>query len=326
MAEENVTTDSGSGIDIDKAVSSIAQDLGFEKETEDEVVEETTEETPDVVEEETAPVEESEETPVTEEPETKIAVREPPKSWSKDKHELWSKLPPEAQEYYELRENQMLSGIESYKDNATYGKTLKDVITPYEPILQAAGLDAPKAVQYLLNAHYRLTNGSPEQRKAAYEQLGQNLGLIEGQIDPKFKMLQDELYQIKNTLTQREQVALQETQSRVSKEVETFASDKPYFDEVADDIVAYINAGLTLDKAYEKAIWANPVTRQKEISRLDTERNAKLQKKAVEAQKAKNVVSHNVRSRDTSKAPTEPKGTMEDTLTETYRTIRERAH
>ena len=35
-----------------------------------------------------------------------VTTRPPPKSWSHDKHELWSKLPPDAQEYYEVREKQ----------------------------------------------------------------------------------------------------------------------------------------------------------------------------------------------------------------------------
>ena len=44
--------------------------------------------------------------------------------------------------------------------------------------------------------------------------------------------------------------------------METFALDTkahPYFDEVADDIIALLKTGASLQEAYDKAVWANPV-------------------------------------------------------------------
>jgi len=62
-------------------------------------------------------------------------------------------------------------------------------------------------------------------------------------------------------------------------EVNAFASDPahPFFDEVADDIVAFVRAGDSLSKAYEKAVWANPVTREKEIARQQAMKDAQAQ-------------------------------------------------
>jgi hypothetical protein len=312
------TESTDSTFDMDSAVTSIASDLGFKEEPE----------APEAEENEIPAVGSEEVSETTEE--TKPAIKEPPKSWAKDYHEPWSKLDPKVQEYIETREKQMLDGIEQYKEHSGLGKQLKDVITPYDAILRAQGVDAPQAIQYLLNAHYRLTQGTAEQRQAAYQELGKNLGFVEGEAkDPKYQALEQKLSAIESTLTMSQQRALQETQAKVSKEVEAFASDSkhPYFDDVADDIVAMIQAGRTLEDAYEKAVWANPVTRQKEIARLDTERQTQAQKKAKEeAEKAKKASSANVKSRDTNKAPTEPKGTMEDTMRETLSQIRSRTH
>ncbi len=267
-----------------------------------------------------------------EEPNVEILVKPAPKTWPKEMHEYWGKTDPKVQEYWETREKQMLDGLEQYKEHAGIGKTLKEVITPYRPILEAAGMDEATAVKSLLNAHYRLTQGSPEQRAQAYQELGKNLGLVTSEqqnVDPTVKALQDKLAAIENTLTHSQQRALQETQVKVTKDVEAFASDTnhPYFDEVADDIVAMIQAGKSLEDAYEKAVWANPVTRQKEMARLQTETQTKLKEKTKqEAEQARKAASTNVKGRDTRRTPTEPKGTMEDTMKDTLREIRSRTH
>lgn len=74
-----------------------------------------------------------------------------------------------------------------------------------------------------------------------------------------------------------------EEMARVAREVETFSQDPahPYFDEVADDIITElkmqeINGQVKdLSKAYEKAVWANPVTRQKELARIQRDQGSK---------------------------------------------------
>lgn len=261
-------------------------------------------------------------------------TRPPPKSWTRDKHELWAKLPPDAQEYYEVRERQFLDGLEQYKGEASYGKAMKDVLSPYKPILAAQGIDEAQAVQYLMNAHYKLTQGTTEQRMAAYHKLGADLRLTgeaptQSEVAPEIRQLQEKLSGIESSLTARQQAEATAARERAAKEVSDFASDKanPYFDEVADDIVAMIQTGHSLKDAYEKAVWANPVTRQKEIARIQTEAAAKLKVAASkEAEAAKRASSANVRGRETRRAPTEPKGTMDETMRETLEKIRNRAH
>jgi hypothetical protein len=261
-------------------------------------------------------------------------VRQPPKSWAKEKHEVWAKMPPEAQEYYETREKQMLDGLEQYKGGHEFASQLRKAFEPFAPSLKASGINEVQAVQTLLNAHYRLTSGTPDQRAAAYKELGRNLGLVEKDPnapadDPKVKALEERQAKLEQSLTQREQADLNAAKERVAKEVQAFASDpkNPYFDQVSEDIVRLLNTGLALPDAYEKAVWANPVTRAKEIARVQTEEQAKLQAKAKEeAEAARKARSTNVRSADTRKAPTEPLGSMEDTMRETLRKIQSRAH
>lgn len=264
-------------------------------------------------------------------------ARAAPKSWAKEKHEVWAKMPPEAQNYYLQREQQMHEGISQYKGDADFGKSLRDVFTPYNALLQAAGINEAQAVQHLLSAHAKLST-APAIERAAYfadlaQQYGVDLGAVTQQaaypVDPHIKSLQEQLNVLQGNISARDHATHQESVKTAEKEVETFAADKahPYFDEVLDDISINIRAGANLTDAYDKAIWANPMTRAKEISRLQTEQEKKIRENLrLDGLKARNASSATVRSRDTNAAPTEPLGTMEDTMRSTLAAINSRAH
>lgn len=263
-------------------------------------------------------------------PAAEPVARKAPSSWAQDKHAIFDTLPPAAQEQILLRESQMQSGVEKSR----LGLQIQDVVKPFEGMLRENNVDAPKAIQYLLSAHQRLSYGSMEARRSAYEQLGRDLGLSAAdpnapQVDPTVKALQDQVQQIQSGITQRQQAELNAAKERTAMEVNEFASnpEHAYFDEVAEDILPFLNAGLPLKEAYEKAVWANPVTRAKEQYRISTETEKKLRENArLDALKGRKAASTNVRTRDTNKAPTEPLGTMEDTMKETLNEIRSRTH
>jgi hypothetical protein len=114
----------------------------------------------------------------------------------------------------------------------------------------------------------------------------------------------------------------------MARDVEAFASapEHPYFDDVAEDIVKMLSAGYDLDTAYEKAVWANPATRAKEIDRLQTESRQKAKQVADAARKAKSV---NVTTRDTSVTSTGSTATMNNldgALRETMREMKAKSH
>lgn len=315
------TGDTGTDFDFDSAVDDIAGSLFAKDEPEAE--------TP-VVDE----IEESPETPSEDAAEPEVEATPPPASWSKDKHEFWGKMPKEAQDYYLVREKQMLDGLEQYKGDAGLGKQMKEVFTPYKAFLAAQGIDEPKAAQYLMNAHYKLSHGAPNEKQAYFRQLAESYGITlsgvapeESNIDPTVKALQEKVNALESNVTQREQALLNEHRNKVAKDVETFASDpkNPYFDEVADDIVLLLNGGATLQDAYDKAVWANPITRAKELARVQTETETKFKEKASkEVAVAKKAISTNVKSRDNGKAPTAPIGTWDDTMKATLAKINAR--
>lgn len=272
-----------------------------------------------------------------------------PQSWKKEMHPIWNKLAKgepmtkeearTAAKYYNEREQQMLNGISGYKSDAEYGKSLKQVISQYEDILQAQGIDAAKAVNYLFSAHKQLSSSNPEQKRAYFEHLAKSYGiqLNQPEIPPEQQQLQQVLTPLQQRierfeeiLTKKEQAEYEARKQQASEAVEKFASDPahPYFDDVADDIVLLLQNGIPLEQAYEKAVWSNPVTRQKEIDRLQKERETEARKKAqASATAAKKATSTNVKSRDTNRTPTGDAATvdqLDDVLRETLADIRSR--
>ncbi len=264
----------------------------------------------------------------------------PPKTWPKEMHDHWGKTPKEVQDYWNTREKQMLDGLEQYKGDAGFAKQIKETLNPYMATINALGVDAPTAIRSLLNADHQLRVGSPSQKVQYFQHLARQYGVDLGgmgqqhenetQIDPRIQQLQDELHGLKQVIHTGNQQHLDSERQKIQNEVNSFASDPkhPYFDEVSEEIVALLKTGATLEDAYEKAVWANPVTRQKEMSRVQTEQQAALKTKAIaEAEAKKKAASVNLRNRDSQRTPTGPRATMsglDSALRETMREIKSR--
>ena len=315
------------GIDVDSVSNDLAADLfpSSEREAPTESESELSEEQPEQQEQQAQP-----------EPEPASA---PPKTWPKEMHDHWAKTPKEVQDYWNTREKQMLDGLEQYRGDATFAKQIKETLNPYMATINALGVDAPTAIRSLLNADHQLRVGSPSQKAQYLQHLAKQYGVDlsgigqqEGQapVDPRLQQLQDELHGLKQIIQTGNQQQLDEQRQKIQNEVNSFASapKHPSFDEVSDEIVALLKNGATLEDAYEKAVWANPVTRQKEMTRLQTEQQAALKAKAIaEAEAKKKAASVNLRNRDSQRTPTGPRATMsglDSALRETMREIKSR--
>lgn len=246
-------------------------------------------------------------------------VREPPKSWAKETHAHWATLKPEVQEYIHKRETQFLDGLEQYKGAAQYAKTIDSVIAPYRQVLASQKLQEPQAIASLMRAHVALTTGSPESRRAAFEQLAKNMGYSteNGAIQapppptPTELELQRRLDALDSERAQQREAEQARLRAETDALVETFAADPAhtYFNEVAPDMRRFVADGMDLDAAYDAAVWSNPVTRAKQIAALETQWKAEYDKDAkTRIAAARRGTSSNVRAVESQRAPTEPKG------------------
>jgi len=323
MSEENEDT-----FDIDSGVADIADGLGFDT-SEDVDFDDETEESDSEGDEESEQVEEGKKDGETE---TTEETKPPPQSWAKEKHEAWNKIPDDAKEYIELREKQMLDGIEQYKQGHQYANAFAQALEPFRQDIALTGVDEVTAVKALLTHHRALTNGTLEQRQKALLEIGYASGIIpkigQTEADLERQQLQMQLHQRDLLENQRQQQYIAQQQQQIAQSVTTFASDPKheYFDEVADDIVGLLQAGYDLNTAYEKAVWANPVTRAKEIAKTQQQNaTANAEKAKAEALKAKKASSTNIRtSNGRGRAPAQPSGSWEDTMNETLQRIKSR--
>ena len=258
----------------------------------------------------------------------------PPKTWRPEALTKWDTLPAEVQQEVLKREEDMFKGIESYKGDADIGRTVQGILAPYMPILQQMNIDPMQQVQGLMQAHYVLATGSPEQKQMLFQKLAQDYGVNLGgdtpYVDPQVADLRQQLSALQSNLSNRERQEAESVRVKLSTEIDTFASDPahPYFSEVASDIASLLRgkAAVTLAEAYEKAVWANPVTRAKEQARLATESEAKA--KAEQAERvaaARKATGANVKSSAKAGSATATPGSMDDTLNETLAAIRNRA-
>jgi hypothetical protein len=322
-------------LDIDATVGDIAADIGITHDdappTEDAAPQE---DTPTQAHQEDKPEEDT--------PPPQPQVRSAPKAWAKEHHERWAKLDKETQDYIELREKQIADGMKGFGEASEKVKQWDEAVRDYMPIIEAQGVTPQHAVKYLFEAHKNLSVGTPEQKAAYLKRVADTYGIDISKVGaapadepPAVRELRERT----ERLERERQAELRERQeaekTRIASEVAAFADAKdekgnpkhPYFDECADHIARLIKAGSTLEEAYETAIWANPVTKEKELQRLRTEEEAALRAKAKqEAERARHASRTNVSSRDTRRTPTAPAGKWEDTLEQTYREIQSKAH
>lgn len=267
------------------------------------------------------------------------AVVAAPKTWRKEASELWAQLPPTVQAEVQKREDDMFRGLEAYKADAGFGRSFKTAIEPFLPTLQQHGIDPAQQVSSLMQAHFTLALGSPQEKLALFQQIAQDYGIDASQlpgsagapfVDPAVQALQSELNAVKSTLTAQTRQAHEAKVSEITGQINAFAADPKnvHFNDVANDMVVLLEAKAvkTLEEAYEKAIWANPVTRAKELERQTAERDAEKRKEATErAAAAKRASSVAIRPQARRASGTAPSGTLDDTLRETLAEINSRS-
>jgi hypothetical protein len=244
----------------------------------------------------------------------------------------------------------MFSGIAQYKSEADFSRTVKGFIAPVMQDLQAHGVAPQQFLGNLVNAHLFFSSSqvAAEQKQAALAQLAKDYGLTlpAGQADPnggeytdpQVQGLQTQLAQLQSRLERYEGATQQAAQAEATKqreaqakEVETFANDpaNPYFYDVAEEIAVIIRGSggqMPLKEAYEKAIWANPVTRAKEIARQEAAAVAKAketeERLAAEAAAARGA---RVRTSGHQGSGTAATGSMDDTMEATLAAIKKRS-
>lgn len=194
-----------------------------------------------------------------------------PASWKAEVKAEWDKIPEAARKYITEREAEIHKGFTKFDEERTFGKQLKDVITPYTALIQSEGANPITAVQSLLNTANQLRNGSPQEKLQVFSQLAQHYGVdLHGvsqrtpQHDPQVHALYQEVQRLKGEREAEKAMAQQQEQTALVSEVERFAADKPHFETLKPMMAALLQNGQAndLQSAYDYAFRAHPETSQ----------------------------------------------------------------
>jgi hypothetical protein len=251
-----------------------------------------------------------------------------PSSWKKEHQKHWSTLPPELKKYIREHEEQTRQAMTRQDEDRLTGKTLREIISPYMPLLQADGLNLQQAIQGMLQQNYVLRQGTPEQKRQlvlnACKMYGIDLSQPNeqptGWIDPQVAALQQQLAEVRNF--QQQQLAAQQYQERASidSQIAAFASapGHEHFQRVAPRMGALMasNQAQDLEDAYQQAIWADPELRSTLLAAQQAEAEAKRAAEAKAKATAARNASGSVRgsSSGIGNVPPAPKGTLREEL------------
>lgn len=270
-----------------------------------------------------------------------------PASWTAAAKEEFLKSSPVIQQEVLRREQQMHDGISQYKQAANYGQQMYKTIQPFENTIREWGVTPDVAVKALFTADHKLRNGSPQEKLAAFADLAKGYGVdlsqglpAQQEVDPNVAYFQRQQYQMQQALhqTQEQTRRLQEYQAKLEEnELNNLLSQakqgKPHFDELSVEIGSLLQAAInrnqpiTIDQAYDAALWASPKHRDALLSKQAAERKAAEDKQRAEevarAKAARQASSVNVQKRGT--LPMSKKtGTMRETLEATLAEIQSR--
>jgi len=247
---------------------------------------------------EVAPVEAA---PVEAKPEQK-AVR-PPDSWSPAAKSKFAELPPEIQSEISRREEEVHKGFTKFDEERVLGKQMKDVISPYLPMIRAEGSNEKQAVANLLQTAYTLRTADVNTKTQLFYQLAQQYGVDLGRnpqlqnqfVDPTVQQLQQEIAQLKQFYQGQVSSVEQQEQAQIQNVIDSFASDPKniYFENVRPDVAALLKEGRAKDlqEAYEMACWARPDIRPLLLQQQEKQRADEQREKANKARSASVSVS-----------------------------------
>lgn len=251
----------------------------------------------------------------TQEPLTQATepAKSAPQSWSAAAKSEFAKLPPIIQAEVTKRENDIHQAMTRHDGELRMGREMKDVITPYMPIITAEGGTPAKAVSELLNTAYVLRTGSPQQKAQMVRQIAQTYGVDLGQVqqapqmDPAMQQILDRINGIENKFTQ--QMTLQEQQEHASimSEVNAFAANPAnvYFEQLKPVMAPLLASGQAKDiqEAYDKACWADPSIRSTLIAKQQADEQEKRKAEIAKKKQASGSVTGSPGVKTSSSTP-----------------------
>jgi hypothetical protein len=218
-----------------------------------------------------------------------------PNSWKAEHRAKWDQLPPDLRQYITERETQIHKGMTAADEDRTFGKSMKDVVSPYMAEIRAQGGEPMGVMRDLLNTAYVLNKGEPGQKVELFTNLMQQYRIspqdlfnrLQGgqpQVDPQVSQLQARLDQIERERQADVQYRKQAEEQEALGTIEAFASQPghEHYERVRRDMGLMLQNGqaASLQDAYDRAVWADPELRSTMITATTQTDQAKREAEA----------------------------------------------
>lgn len=249
----------------------------------------------------------------------------------KEEAEAFQQAPKALQDAFLRRSEEMHRGLEQFRHKAQAGDEIMQAAAPFAQTLQQFGITPAQAFTKLMHAETQLRHGTQEQKTQMLLKLATDYGIDLGQAqqyaasqpyaDPQVSQLQTQLQQMQSWIQQQNQQREWQERQTLNSEIQRFAQDPSHihFEQVKNDMAALLQAGIASDlkDAYERAIYANPQTRDQVLAKQQADLQAKAKAEAAQkAQAAKQAAAVNLSRRGVAPVA-KPIGSMEDTIRET---------
>jgi hypothetical protein len=237
-------------------------------------------------------------------------IIEAPQHWPAADREMFGKQTPEAKQFLLGRHKAMEADYTRKMQELAPAKRLKEtvdeVLTPFRAQMSREGIDDAAGVRQLAGIALYLQEKPQEALHWLAAKYGIDLkapgGAEAGQPDPVVAQLKQTVSQLESRLNSTLSAQHQEQHKALLTQVEQFAQEKDaqgnllrtHFDEVAGDIALLVdgakrNGGsMSLQDAYDRAVYANPTTRIKVLAAQEAQRKVKeAEERAAKANAAK---------------------------------------
>lgn len=217
----------------------------------------------------------------------------PPYSFNKIDKEEFAKLPTDMKKIVAKRMHEMERGLSQIvsqtKEKTRFAEQVEDMLEPYKHMMAVSGNDPISGLKHLLALNDFAHSSPVEYIKWTASQLGVDLrGLTDmhgqqqlpsmGGMDPQFQQLQNQVSALSSYIQQQEQSRLSEIHNSAGMTVSEFinATDSagnpkyPYVEQLAPTMRIFIEndptGRMTLEEAYDRALYADPSTRETMIA------------------------------------------------------------
>ncbi len=231
-----------------------------------------------------------------------------PSTWSKEAKAKWETLPQDIRAEVLKREQDVQRGFSQLDSERQFGRSMRQIVQPYEAILRASNMSPEAAVQSVLNTAYILRTADPVTKARTLQQVakdyGVDLNLLSAGVSPQPAPFEPIVSTLQQRLDQQDArwVAWQNQQQQAAERsaadmYESFARDpaNKYFSvpAVQTHMGALMQAGVckTMKEAYDMACAAQPEV----ASRIAAENTA-----AAKAAEAKRLAAEKARRKTVS--------------------------